>query len=193
MGRLRREFFSRPAEIVARDLIGKVLARGGDGTELRGRVVEVEAYRGRSDPGSHAYRGRTLRNAVMFGPAGHLYVYFTYGMHYCANVVTDTEGEAGAVLVRALEPLGGLELMQERRGRRRLHELCSGPAKLCQAFGIAREQNGIDLVSSDIWIEEDGFEPASIETSRRIGLSAGADAMLRFYVLGNKFVSRQGA
>lgn len=191
MPKLSRGFYARPAETVARDLIGKVLVRDLGSSQHRGRIVETEAYTGRSDPGSHAFRGLTPRTAVMFGPPGHLYVYVSYGMHFCVNVVTDTDGVAGAVLLRALEPLLGIDEMQVRRGRKPLHELCNGPGKLCQAFGITRDgHNGADLESSDIWIEDDGWLFETIEVSARVGLSAGREAPLRFYVPNNIFVSR---
>jgi len=158
-GKLPRRFYARPAVDVARDLLGTTLVRKSAQELLRGRIVEVEAYTGATDPGSHAYRGSTPRTAVMFGAPGHLYVYFTYGMHYCINVVTDVAGVAGAVLLRALEPLQGIEEMRRRRGNRGITELCNGPGKLCQAFDITREQNGLDLLGSEVWIEDEGYDP----------------------------------
>lgn len=190
MSRLEEKFYSRPAERVALDLLGKVFVRREPGDILRGRIVETEAYCGRSDPGSHAFRGPSPRTSVMFGPAGFLYVYFTYGMHYCVNVVTDRDGIAGAVLLRALEPLQGLETMRQRRGSRPDEDLCNGPAKLCQAFGIGREQNDTSLLAGDIWIEDDGVEVGEIAHTTRVGLSAGKDLPLRFFVKGSAFVSR---
>lgn len=190
MTRLGRTFYSRPADVVAVDLLGKVLSKVEDEVVLRGRIVETEAYRGESDPGSHAFRGPSARTSVMFGPAGFLYVYFTYGMHFCMNVVTDEPGVAGAVLLRALEPLDGVETMLERRGLRPLVDLCNGPAKLCQAFGIDRGDNGANLLEGDIWIEDDGFEVSQVATTARVGLSAGKEALLRFYAEGSGFVSR---
>jgi DNA-3-methyladenine glycosylase len=188
--RLDFSFYCRPADVVAVDLLGKVLSKRERDVVLRGRIVETEAYRGESDPGSHAFRGPSARTAVMFGPAGFLYVYFTYGMHFCMNVVTDSPGVAGAVLLRALEPLDGLETMLERRGPRPLVDLCNGPAKLCQAFGINRSNNGANLVDGDIWIEDDGFQVPDVVTTARVGLSAGKEALLRFYAGGSTFVSR---
>ena len=151
--------------------------------------METEAYRGEDDPGSHASRGPTQRNRVMFGPGGFLYVYFTYGMHFCMNVVTEGGGASGAVLIRALEPIGGIETMNRLRGGREIRELCNGPAKLCQALGVTRELNGLDLTGDMMWISDDGFRPGAIELSSRIGISAGRDKPWRFFVAGSPFVS----
>lgn len=190
MSRLPRSFYARPAAEVAPDLLGKILARNLNGTVLRGRVVEAEAYLGESDPGSHAFRGPTPRTQVMFGPPGYVYVYFTYGAHYCMNVVTNTDGTAGAVLLRALEPLEGIDVMEQNRGGRPYVDLCNGPGKLCQALGITREENGADLEGNAIWMEDDGVEPEEIATSTRVGLSAGKSMPLRFYIPGSSCVSR---
>ena len=152
MQRLGREFFAADAVDLAPVLLNKVLVAGA----CSGRIVEVEAYRP-DDPASHSFRGRTARNQVMFGPPGHLYVYFTYGMHHCANVVCGAEGDAHAVLIRALEPLTGLEAMRSRRPAvRRDLDLTNGPGKLCQAFALDRAHDGTDLVSGDVWIGDDG-------------------------------------
>ncbi|MDQ4068365.1 MAG: DNA-3-methyladenine glycosylase, partial [Actinomycetota bacterium] len=144
---LPRRFFAADSRDVAPQLLNKLLARG----RRVGRIVEVEAYAGGADPASHAFRGRTARNATMFGPPGHLYVYLSYGMHYCANVVCGEDGEASAVLLRALTPVGGLEEMRAARGpaARLDRDLCSGPGKLCQALGLDRSFDGADLVSGD--------------------------------------------
>jgi DNA-3-methyladenine glycosylase len=184
-------------------LLNKVLARG----ERAGRIVEVEAYRGASDAASHAFRGLTPRTAVMFGPPGYLYVYFTYGMHWCANVVCGPEGEAAAVLVRALEPLGGVEEMWEARGAaaRRERDLCNGPAKLCQALGITGADNGVDLLASAhrpsgavasgaagvVRLLDDGTPPPRRPgRGPRIGIREATDKSWRFWVPGNPSVSR---
>lgn len=190
-GKLPRRFYERPAVVVARDLLGMTLVRKSGQELLRGRLVEVEAYRGETDPGSHAYRGPTPRTAVMFGTPGHLYVYFTYGMHYCVNVVTDETGVAGAVLLRALEPLLGIERMRMRRGNRPITELCNGPGKLCQALDIGREQNGLDLQGGEVWIEDDGYEAVEVGASARIGLSQGRELPLRFFLVGSPYLSRR--
>ena len=181
---LPRSFYLRPAITVARQLLGKTLVRRAGRQVLAGRIIEVEAYLGSNDPASHAYRGRTQRNDVMFWEGGHLYVYFTYGMHFCANVVTGSEGIGNAVLLRALEPLDGVRIMAENRKRdaSEIKDLCSGPAKLCQAFGIARSENGTDLCGRSIWIEAGMLSRRSfaIEATPRVGISQGKDALLRF-------------
>lgn len=187
---LDRDFYRRDPRHVAPDLLNKVVARG----DRSGRIVEVEAYCGPVDPGAHTYRGRTARNAVMFGPPGHLYVYFTYGMHYCCNPVCGDEDEGVAVLLRALEPVTGTDAMALARGRavRRDRDLCSGPAKLTQALGIDTALNGTDLVDGDeVVIVDDGVAPPArpVQTTR-IGLSAGTEQPWRWYVPDNPHVSR---
>ena len=188
--RLDREFYRRDPREVAPELLNKVLVKG----ERSGRIVEVEAYCGPIDPGAHSYRGPTARNAVMFGPAGHLYVYFTYGMHHCCNAVCGDEGEGLAVLIRALEPLTGIAEMTAARGptARRDRDLCSGPAKLTQALGIVRADDGADLVDGDrITIADDGTAPPACPVrTTRIGLSAGGEHPWRWYVAANPHVSR---
>lgn len=190
--RLGRGFYARPVTEVARDLLNKVLV-GPSGRA--GRIVEVEAYGGADDPGSHAFRGLTPRTEVMFGPPGRLYVYFTYGMHWCANAVAETDGTAGAVLLRALTPLDGIEAMRAARGPAavRDRDLCSGPAKLTQALGIDGAFNGIDLTagSDGVIILSDGTAPPSAPVcTTRIGLSAGAARRWRWYVPDAADVSR---
>jgi DNA-3-methyladenine glycosylase len=175
--------------LVARELVGKVLVKDSTEGVSSGRIVETEAYTGENDPASHAFRGLTQRNEVMFGPAGYLYVYLSYGVHYCCNVVTESDGVAGAVLLRALQPLAGIELMQARRGPRPLCELCNGPGKLCRALGIGISDYGADLQASTIWLEDDGFQPEALQESGRIGISTAADLPLRFFLPDNPFVS----
>ena len=191
--RLRRGFYARNALEVAPELLNKVLV-AADGRS--GRIIEVEAYRGADDPGSHGHRGRTRRNDTMFGPPGHLYVYFTYGMHWCANVVVETDGVAAAVLLRALTPLGGVDAMYAARGpaARRHRDLCSGPAKLTQALGIDGTLDGADLVSGDrgVTVLDDGQPPPQDPvTTTRIGLTAGAELPWRFHVAGTPDLSRR--
>ncbi len=198
---LPRSFYNRDPRKVARELRGKVLVRRERGRELAGRIVEVEVYLGREDPAAHAYAGPTARNQVLFGPPGHAYVYFIYGNHYCLNVSCMPEGEAGCVLIRALEPLRGLELMARRRrvpaeqlaterGRRML---TSGPGRLAEALGITRARdNGKDVTfaSSDLRMVADGYEPPKITTSRRIGITKAQEQPLRYLIAGHPLVSR---
>jgi DNA-3-methyladenine glycosylase len=189
---LPRHFYARDGRVVAPELLNKLLVRGG----RVARIVEVEAYAGAEDPGSHAFRGRTPRNATMFGPAGHLYVYFTYGMHFCANVVCGEPGVASAVLLRGLTPLAGLDEMRAARPQARSdRELCAGPGRLCQAFGLDRTFDGADLVAGDrgVVVADDGTPPPpAAATSVRVGLTTGADLPWRFYVPGAVGLSRRG-
>lgn len=196
--RLPRTFYLRPTLTVARDLPGRYLVRRLGSATLIGRIVEVEAYLGSRDPASHAYRGMTPRNEVMFAGGGRLYVYFTYGMHFCCNVVTGPEGRGEAVLIRAAEPLEGIETMTALRsagdGRRRTEvELCSGPGKLCQAFGITRTENGTDLCGDTIWLARGRrvHPPPPVSRSVRIGISSGKEHHWRFFLENNPFVSRR--
>ena len=182
--RLSRRFFARPTIVVAQALLGHTLFHETSQGLVGGRIVEVEAYRGPQDPGSHAYRGMTRRNSVMFGPPGHLYVYFTYGMHHCCNVVTEKDGVAGAVLLRAVEPTHGLDIMETRRITDDPHLLAKGPGRLCQAFGFAREHDGLDLVDGPAWISRTKRLKAPIKASARIGLRAGIDEPWRYYEPG---------
>ncbi|HEY6624936.1 MAG TPA: DNA-3-methyladenine glycosylase [Acidimicrobiales bacterium] len=174
---------------VAPWLLNKLLVRDG----RVGRIVEVEAYRGAEDPASHAYRGQTRRNAVMFGPPGRLYVYFTYGMHWCANVVCATEGMAQAVLLRALAPVAGVEKMRASRpAARRDRDLCNGPAKLCQAFGITGADNGSDLLggSAIVLCDDRVPPPDEPETGGRVGITSAMEVPWRWWVAGDANVSR---
>jgi DNA-3-methyladenine glycosylase len=184
-------FFAPNGRVVARRLLNKVLVAG----ECAGRIVEVEAYDGAHDPASHAYRGRTRRNATMFEPGGRLYVYFSYGMHWCANAVCGPAGEGTAVLLRALAPLTGVEEMRERRpAARRTVDLCSGPAKLCQALAIDRTFDGVDLTdpASPVRIVDDGTAPPRRPgQSPRIGISVGVEHPWRWFVTGDPNLSRR--
>jgi DNA-3-methyladenine glycosylase len=190
--RLPRSFFARPSTEVAPDLLGRVLARTlADGTRLAARLVEVEAYE-QGDPASHSYKGRpTARTQVMFGPPGRLYVYFSYGQHFCSNVVTGPDGFGSAVLLRAAQPLQGIEVMAANRGTDDVRLLCSGPARLTQAFGIARADNGTDLVRdlSLILLSGAPLSPRAIGRSTRIGVSVGGERPWRFFERGSSFVS----
>jgi DNA-3-methyladenine glycosylase len=188
--RLPRTFYRRGALEVAPELLGKLLVRD-DGRSLR--IVEVEAYLGEADPASHAFRGPTPRNATMFGPAGHVYVYFTYGMHWCANVVCGDDGEAAAVLLRAGAPVDGVDRMEVARGGRGGRDLASGPAKLCQALGIDRTLDGTDLVArrSALALVDDGVPPPrSPARSTRVGIREGREHQWRYWVPGDPHVSR---
>jgi DNA-3-methyladenine glycosylase len=188
---------------VARELLGKILVRDGEGMRLTARIVEVEAYLGENDPAAHAWAGNTARTSVLFGPPGYAYVYFIYGNHYCLNVSCEREGKAGSgVLFRALEPLLGIEEMARARGltlpisgdarAADLRKLTSGPGRLAEAFGITRARdNGCDLTlpHSGLWIGDDGFRAARIEITPRIGITKAAERPLRYILAGNTFVS----
>lgn len=195
---LPRAFFNRDPRRVARQLLGKILVREAADLKLTARIVEVEAYLGEDDPAAHAAAGRTLRNAVLFGPPGHAYIYFIYGNHYCLNVSCEPEGQAGGVLFRALEPLTGIDEMARARhvdlhGEKDWPKLTAGPGRLCQAFGITRaSDNGRDLTSSasGLWIGDDGFRPRAITTTPRVGITKAAEVPLRYLLAGNPFVSR---
>jgi len=186
---------ARDPRLVAPDLLGLVLRHG----RRAGRIVEVEAYPGRHDPASHTYRGRTARNATMFGPAGLLYVYRSYGLHWCANVVCGAEGEGVAVLLRALQPLEGIDEMRtdrtarHRPGARPLadRELCRGPGCLCQALAIKGEHDGTHLLagSKDVSLEDDGWRPSLVAQGRRVGISVAVDEPWRWWVAGAPEVS----
>lgn len=180
-----KNFFNKTTIDLAKALLGKFLVFG----DLRGKIVETEAYLYRDDPGCHAARGLTARNAPMFGPAGRTYVYFIYGMYYCLNVVSGKTGEGEAVLIRALEPVDGIEIMKKRRKTGKIENLCNGPGKLTQAFGITREHNNLCLLSGELQIHSSREKP-EILYSKRIGLSAGEELELRFYIAGNRFVSK---
>jgi DNA-3-methyladenine glycosylase len=189
--RLPRAFFERPALTMAPELLGRVLVRrSSDGSRLAARIVETEAYE-QDDPASHAFRGRTSRNAVMFGRPGHLYVYFTYGMHFCMNVVTGHVGQGSAVLLRAGEPLVGLERMALNRGTDEVRRLCSGPARWTEAFGVTRAQDGTDLVAGgELALHEGMAVPmGQIARTTRVGVRDATDRAWRFLVRGDPFVS----
>ena len=180
--KLPRSFYDRDTVVVARELLGKYLVHRVDGSERVGRIVEVEAYLGEHDRAAHSSKGRTERTKVMFGPPGHAYVYLIYGMHCCMNVVTEREGHASAVLLRALEPVSGLDARTQ------------GPGLLCKAMGIDRGRNAVDLLGDELYVAAvRGEPPPRIVRRSRIGVDyAGhwARRLLRFYVRGNSYVSR---
>ena len=188
---LPRDFYARDVVSVAPQLLNKLLVVG-DGRA--GRIVEVEAYRGADDPAAHTFRGKTARNATMFGPGGHLYVYFTYGMHFCCNAVCGEVGDGAGVLIRALEPVAGIERMREARPRaRRDADLCNGPGKLAQALGIDRRHDGADLVEADqgIAILDDGTAPPRKPVATpRIGIRHAAELPWRWHVPAHPHVSK---
>ncbi len=191
---LPRTFYARDPRDLASDLLNKLLVRDDPAGFLAVRIVEVEAYCGAEDPGSHGYRGPTPRTATMFGPPGHLYVYFTYGMHWCANVVGASDGVAGAVLIRAGAPVAGLDVFRARRPRaRRDVDLCSGPARLAQALGITGRDDGTDLVTGPMRLLDDGVPPPTEPgVSTRVGLRPGRgdEHPWRSWVPGDPNVSR---
>lgn len=194
---LSRSFYARPPVEVAVELLNKVLVVSRPGEPDRaGRIVEVEAYGADDDPASHGHRRRTPRNDTMFGPAGRLYVYFTYGMHFCTNISCGRDGVAAAVLLRGLEPIEGLDAMRlDRAGCQRDRDLCAGPGRLSRALGLDRSYDGADVVAADrgVSVVDDGTpppEPPSIST--RVGVSAAVDVPWRFYVSGAAGLSRPG-
>lgn len=188
---LPRAFYSRPTVEVARDLLGKILVHG----RTAGRIVETEAYLGGDDLAAHSARGITRRTRVIFGPPGHAYVYFIYGMYECLNLVCEPEGKPGCVLIRALEPVAGIELMQRRRPQARsVRGLASGPGKLTLAMGITRAQNGADVTRGSLVVRRPEPEPrVEIRTTPRIGITKCAELPLRFVIAGSEFASRREA
>ena len=189
--RLNRDFYERWVVDVAKDLLGKLLIRRINDQILIGRIVEVEAYRGSDDPASHAYRGKTERNKVMFDRGGLAYIYQAYGIHRLLNVTAEPPGSPAAVLIRALEPIKGIDAMVKFRGISDLRALTSGPGRLTEALSIGLELNGLDLTTSDeLFIADDGFRGFKIVSSSRIGVRD--KRRWRFYIEGNEFVSRPG-
>ena len=189
--KLRREFYNRPTLKVAKELLGKYLVVNINGKKLSGKIVETEAYRGPYDPASHAYGGMTPRNRIMFGEPGHAYVYFTYGMYYCLNVITERKGFPAAVLIRALEPKEGIVIMKRRRKKEKPEDLTSGPGKLCQAMGINKTLYGANLTGQTIYVEDRGEKAGKIVSTNRIGIDEGKEKKWRFYLKDNRFVSRK--
>jgi DNA-3-methyladenine glycosylase len=190
---LTRTFYGRNTVKVAKGLIGKILVRKLDAVLLKGIIVETEAYRAADDPASHAYGGLTRRNQVMFGEPGHAYVYFTYGMHYCLNVTTEPIGQAGAVLLRAVQPVKGIAEMKRRRRTEHIQNLSNGPAKLTQAFAVTKALNGHDLTTGEkLYIVEPSHpEPLRVRTGTRIGIRVGGKKPWRFFARDSPYVSRR--
>ncbi|GAA0589778.1 DNA-3-methyladenine glycosylase [Actinomadura livida] len=189
---LPRDFFDRPVEEVAPSLLGHVVRHRTPEGDVAVRLSEVEAYAGPLDPASHAFRGKTARNAVMFGPPGHAYVYFTYGMHFCMNLVCGPDGTSMAVLLRAGEIVAGEEAARARRPRSTVRDLARGPARLCQALGVAREQNGLDVCSPEGPLTVHAGEPADpalIRTGPRTGVNGAKDVPWRYWIDGDPTVS----
>jgi len=198
---LPRKFFDRDPRIVAPDLLGKLIVRQEGRKLISGRIVELEAYLGADDAAAHSAAGRTARNDVLWGPPGHAYVYFIYGVHYCLNISCMPEGEAGGILIRALEPVSGLEAMAAARelggldfdSVRDLSKLASGPGRLSEALRVTRPRdNGKDMVSHDsnLQVRDDGFVPDKIGKTLRVGITKAADMPLRYVIAGSKFLSR---
>jgi len=200
MSKLSRKFYSRKTVIVAQELLGKTLVHKTAEGIISGKIVETEAYLGQEDAGSHAYRGITRRNRIMFGPAGKAYIYFVYGNHYCFNVVTENDGVGGAVLIRALEPRKGIQLIKKNRGiDGPLAYLTNGPGKLSEALGITGSMNGADLTGNKLFIVSQNSSRKkgkssgdfSIISTGRIGIKEGRNLPYRYYIEGNKFVSHR--
>ncbi len=197
---LLRSFYKQDLHKLARSLLGCLFVRVfEDGSRLSARIVEVEAYAQKDDPSSHSFNGKTPRNEVMFGAPGHLYVYFTYGMHFCCNVVAGKIGTGDALLIRALEPVEGIENMLVHRygaitfDQKKISNLTNGPAKLCQAYKIDRSENGIDLCGNKIWIETgDELKQNKISCSTRIGINQGKELPWRYFIKENNWVSKPG-
>jgi DNA-3-methyladenine glycosylase len=199
---LRRAFYARPTLEVAADLLGKVLVHRTRAGVTSGKIVEVEAYIGETDPACHAAPGPTRRNQPLYGAPGHAYVYFNYGMHHLVNFVTEREGFPAAVLIRALEPIDGIPLMRRRRLRARHGRrgagapaaipecaLCRGPGNVARAMGITLDENRLDLLGDRLYVEDRGFEAGPVVWGRRIGISAGTDRHWRGYASGSRAVS----
>lgn len=183
-------FLDAPAYDVAPRLLGCELVREIDGHMIQVRIVETEAY-DQTDVASHSYRGETERTRVMFGEYGHLYAYFTYGMHYCANIVTGPKGHGAGVLIRAVEPIEGVDSIERRRGKTAV-EATNGPAKLCQALAIDKRLNGHDLRGGELrLIQQEPLPSTAIVQTTRIGISEGQDMPWRFYIAGNPYVSKR--
>jgi DNA-3-methyladenine glycosylase len=196
--KLPRKFYTRDVLTVAKELLGKIIVKKEKGLILSGVIVEVEAYDGEIDEAAHTFIGKTKRNEIMFGEGGFFYVYFTYGAHYCCNVVTGTEGKGTAVLIRAVEPLEGIETMIKNRFGRELKSekerfnLTSGPGKVCQAFSVTKQHYGIDLTGDEIFIlNNNKLNENEIGVSQRIGIKKSVHLQWRFFIKNNNYISRK--
>jgi DNA-3-methyladenine glycosylase len=194
---LPRKFYIRPVLNVAKDLLGKVIIKKDGNRVLAGRIIEVEAYDGKVDKASHSYNGKTKRNEVMFNEGGYFYVYFTYGAHFCCNVVTGKQNHGAAVLIRAVEPLLGINKMitnrfgRELKSEKEIYNLTSGPGKVCQAFGFSKEYSGIDLTNNAVFIiNQPKLKNNMIGISKRIGITKSISLHWRFFEIGNPYLSR---
>jgi len=196
--KLERSFYTRNVLTVAKDLLGKILVKEDNDKKFSGKIVEVEAYDGSIDEAAHTYIGLTKRNEIMFGIGGFLYVYFTYGAHYCCNVVTGKPGKGTAVLIRSVEPIDGIEaIIENRYGRELLNEkekynLTNGPGKVCQAFNINKKHNGFDLTGGYTYIlNAPKIKNKDIMVTKRIGINKSIDLPWRFYIKDNLYVSKK--
>jgi len=187
---LKKQFYRRDTVTVAAKLLGKIIVKTEKNRILSGMIVETEAYKGKNDPASHSYNGITKRNYMMFEDGGKTYVYFIYGNHFCFNIVTEKKGTGSAVLIRAVEPLEGIDIMKKRRPKAKdIYNLTNGPGKFCSAFGINKNHNGLDLTEGDI-ILINSLDKFRILKSRRVGIEKGNQLQYRFFINGNKFISR---
>jgi DNA-3-methyladenine glycosylase len=194
---LPRKFYIRPVLVVAKDLLGKVLVYKMGSNILAGRIIEVEAYDGIVDQASHAFKGKTKRNEVMFNEGGYFYVYFTYGAHFCCNIVTGKQNHGAAVLIRAIEPLLGINKMitnrfgRELKSENEIYNLTSGPGKVCKAFGFTKEHSGFDLTNRSVFIvNQPKLKKSMIGISKRIGITKSVSFPWRFFEIGNPYLSR---
>ncbi len=190
MNVLSEDFYARDTREVAKELVGKVLVFTKSSELLSGMIVETEAYYGVNDPASHASRGLTPRSSIMFGPPGYAYIYLNYGIHYLLNVVTEEEGKPGAVLIRAIQPISGIDIMKTNRRMANITNLTNGPGKLTRAFGIDLDFNGHSLLSKDLFISNGQEKNLLIDRSTRIGIRKGQKKLLRFFIKNNKYVSK---
>lgn len=190
-GKLPRSFYNRRTLEVLAEIIGKIIIYNSPKGMLSARIVEAEAYIGQSDPACHAAVGKTERNGVMFGPAGYSYIYFIYGMYHCLNFVTEKKNSPSAILLRAAEPLSGLEIMRTNSPGKTDKELLNGPGKFCRSFGLTRKQNGLDLTGNELYLGDDGFIPPRIVKTTRIGIQKAIELPWRYYEAGSEFISRK--